>query len=172
MIAITKGPKAAVMAGVTLAGLGLGAGVAFWTLTRPVVAIQDIKEADGVAIRGGWLELAVTSISQRDCYTHVERWFWRPKAGGNPGDRDWVQLPGTGRPPPVVGVESRVTIYIPIPGNIPAGDWHYFSRSRDECTSAFSLASAPRDSPDILVTITDPPVNVPPGPVTITPSIK
>ena len=155
-----------------MAGAGLMAG---WLFSqRPPLVLRNVHETDGVVIRGGWLDLDFTLTRMRDCDARVERWLWQDDTDGA---RRWVPMQAVANPPTALGVEVHYKLSLPVPGNIPAGAWHYFSRTRDECGNVFSLVpQTVRDSGDVPVIIVDPPedapaqIVAPPGPVTILPS--
>ena len=156
----------------------LGAPVGFlvgWKVTqRPPLVLRGVHEVDGVAVRGAWLDLDFRLLRTRLCDARVERWLWQPVAG-DPGARRWVQLPESANPPTEIGIEAHYVLSLPIPGNVPAGHWNYFSRTRDDCGSVWASQPRVRDSGDIPVLVVDPtpgaPAQVvaPPGPVTILP---
>ena len=154
----------------------LGGLTAWWFTQRPPVVLLNVHEADGVVIRGGWLDLDFTLIRTRLCDAKVERWLWQDAGDGM---RRWVAMQAVANPPTPIGVETHYRLSLPVPGNIPAGPWHYFSRTRDDCASPFSLvAETVRDSGNVPVLIVDPPesapaqIIAPPGPVTILPGVK
>jgi len=133
-----------------------GAGVmgGFLASRRPPLVLYDVHEADGVALRGGWMDLDISLTRHRLCDAHVERWLWQDVNGV----RRWVPLLPVANPPTPIGVETTYRLSLPVPVNIPSGQWHYFSRTRDECASPLSLArETVRDSGDVPVLILDPP---------------
>lgn len=148
-------------------------GGGWWFAQRPPLVLRGVHEVDGVAVRGGWLDLDFRLLRTRVCDAKVERWLWQPLRD-DPDGRRWVQLPESANPPTETGVEAHYVLSLPIPGNVPAGDWNYFSRTRDDCW--FSLMQPKvRDSGDIPVHVVNPsagaPAQVvaPPGPVIIMP---
>ena len=153
-----------------MGAIGLTTG---WYFSKgPPAIVINIHETDGVAVRGGWLELDVTLLRTKICDARVERWLWRE----TPGGRTWVPMPAVASPPTPLDVETHYRVWLPVPGNIPAGEWHYMSRTHDECQPPWSLASeVVRESADVPVTILDPPqsapaqVVIPPGPITVLP---
>lgn len=151
----------------------IGTIAGWWSAQRPPLIVTDLHEADGVAVRGDWLELDVSLTRMRLCDAHVDRWLWRDDAGL----RTWVPLPRVASPPTVLNVPTRYRVWLPVPGNIPAGRWHYLSRTWDECASPWTLIPPTvRESRDVPVLILDPPDDAPaqiivaPGPVTVLPA--
>lgn len=156
---------------VLMALTGFGAGY-YFTWRAPVV-VRDVREVDGVAVRGGWLDLEVALVRNRLCDTRVERWLWQFQKDGL---RRWVQLPEVAAPPATSLGDAHYVLSLPIPGSIPSGKWHYVSRSRDDCGSPFSFWTPTlRDSKEIDITIADPTADhptelvVPAMPVTLLP---
>ena len=125
----------------------------YFTWRAPVV-VQDVHEVDGVAVRGGWLDLEVTLVRNRVCDTRAERWLWQDQPDGV---QRWVQLPELATPPTIAHGSAHYVLSLPIPGAIPAGKWHYRSRVREDCGSPVNLwGPTVRDSKEVDVTITDP----------------
>ena len=157
---------------------GLGAG--WYALQRPVIVLQSLREIDGLAFRGGFLDFRFVLIRNRVCDARVERWLWRMEPDEDePGTviPHYVPMPQTANPPTPVGVQTKYQLSLPVPANIAAGDWNYFSRTHDDCDNVWNPNQSKfRDSPNVPVRITEPnsstqPAIVPaPGPVLIVPT--
>lgn len=152
-----------------MSAVGIASG--WYASQRPAIIVTSVQEADGIAIRGGWMELNVSITRGRLCATTVDRWLWRDTEKG----RTWVPLPLVASPPTEIGVLTSYQVWLPVPGNIPTGRWHYLSRSYDDCTASWLSAKTVRESPDVPVMIIDPTARepaqivVPAGPVTMMP---
>ena len=150
----------------------VGIAIGWYASQRPSIIVTSVREADGVAIRGGWMELNVTVNRTRLCKIDVDRWLWREN---EQGQRVWVPLAHVASPPTELGVLTTYQVWLPVPGNIPTGKWHYLSRSRDDCTAAWLSSTTVRESPDVPVLVIDPTASepaqivVPAGPVTMMP---
>lgn len=155
-----------------MTGIGLGAGYYFaW---RAPVIVRDVHEVDGVAVRGGWLDLEVMLTRNRVCDTRAERWLTQTQEDGL---QRWVQLAEVASPPTVPRGDVRYVLSLPIPGNLPPGKWRYLSRIKEDCGSPISLwGPTIRDSSGVDITIVNPPLDhpaevvAPAAPVTILPS--
>ncbi len=139
----------------------LGGGGGFGMVVRlaqaPAVALVGVREADGLAVVNGALEIQLTIIRTHQCDAHVERWMWQPTNAvyryGRP-IRRWVNLPSTANPPTPLNVEVTYIVSIPLPSNVTIGDWFYWSRAYDNCPLVPALQVEPRESPDVPVRVT------------------
>lgn len=120
----------------------------------PPVTIREVREVNGVALRGGRLDLLFTGDRTRQCPVVTSRYLWRwAEVDGEP-IRQFVPL-GTslsGLTP--VGGNKRILLSLPVPPDMPEGEWFYWSRSTSECPRLFGLSySAVYQTPDIPVRI-------------------
>lgn len=150
----------------------IGFGTGIYATQRPSVVILELRQAGGVAVRGGWLDMDVRLIRNHICDPKVEGWLWQ----WQDGVKHWVALPVVPSPPVELGQQARYIVSIPVPANITPGKWNYMTRTHDGCPSMFSLRpETVRDDKVREVIINDPtsaqPTQVvtPPGPVTIMP---
>ena len=160
---------AAAVALIVMGTIGLLAGRL--TSQPTAVVLWDLHPASSAVVRGGILRLEFTVTRYRICDGRVERWL-RIMQDGKPV---WFPLPETANPPTPLNVETSYSLLIPVPQQVPDGEWSYFSRSRDGCGSLFTAVSAVRDSKFVPLVITNPDqaqpteIMAPPGPVTIIP---
>ena len=161
---------------VGIALLALLGGWCWGALSLPSpVRIVDLHELDGVAVRGGVLDLIATIDQQRLCTTSVRRWLWRPDPE-LPGAVEWVYLPDVPFKPPIVAGQDRYRLRIPVPAWVEQGDWHYLGEPDDQCSPFAAWFKTQRLSPDVMVHIANPsaanPAEIvsPPGAVTVVPS--
>ena len=152
---------------------GLGA---YYMAPRSPVALKDVHLVNSVVHRGKALVLDFTLTRSILCDSKVDRWMWTKTATGEP---HWVGLPARANPPTPLGIPVRYQLALPLPAEVYAGDWFYFSRSWDECPGPFGLVyRTTRDSGNVPVTIVDPPqtapleIITPPGPVLLLPGAK
>ena len=157
-------------------------------IARPVpgIALLDVHEMDGVAPRGGVLDLVTQAKRPPGCFPTVTRWLWRvDPLGDGVDDLEWVQLLGAPDSPPIdapglpspTNRDNRVRRYrlpIQLPPQVEEGEWHYLGIAIDHCDNS-TLA---RRTPDFVITVTKSDaktpamVLTPPGPVTLLPSVK
>ena len=140
-----------------LGGIG-GFGMVLRLANSPPITLVGVKEADGLAVVNGNLEIQLTIVRSHQCDAHVERWMWQPTGQldryGRP-IRRWVNLPSTANPPTPLGVEVTYLVSIPLPANVTIGDWFYWSRTFDNCPLVPALQGEPRESPDVPVKVTE-----------------
>ena len=153
-----------------LSGAG-GFSMIAWIAAKPPLTLVGVREADGISVVNGALEIQLSIIRTLQCDAHVERWMWqnteRFDRRGKP-IRRWVNLPSVANPPTELDVEVTYIISIPMPSNITPGNWFYWSRSYDNCPLVPALTPKPRESPDVPVLVVDQPKG-PPGPALLLP---
>ena len=145
-------------------------------LQPPPVRLLSETEEDGVAFRGGRIELEVHRHVNRVCTSHADRVLRRYEVRHGKsilvivplGLRSQVLVP--------VGVE-RYIVSLDLPGNIATGQWSYVARVSYECPVLHWLwTPTPIQTTDIPIMVQDTPatsrapVIVQPGPVTIVPN--
>ena len=152
-------------------------GLAIGLAAQPSPArIVDLRELDGVAVRGGVLDLKATVDQKRACSTSVQRWLWRPDPL-DPGGIEYASLPDAPYKPPLTIGRDRYRLRVPVPAYVEDGDWHYVGVPDEACSPfAFWRWFWPaRQSPDVIIHIENPttakPAEVvtPPGVVTMVP---
>ena len=155
------------------AGGGLGA---YYMSPRSPVTLADVHLVHSVVYRGKALVLDFTLTRSILCDSKVDRWLYKFTPEGK---RYWVGLPARANPPTPLGVPVSYQLALPVPSEVGAGDWFYFSRSWDECPGPFGLVyRTTRDSGSVPVVIVDPTDSVPmeiitpPGPVLLLPGAK
>ena len=149
---------------------------AYYNAPRSPVSLADVHLVDAVVYRGKAIVLDFTLTRSILCDSKVDRWLWRNDDSGRP---QWVGLPSRSNPPTPLGIPVRYQLALPVPAEVTAGNWFYFSRSWDECPGPYGLTfRTTRDSGNIPIEIADPPATAPmeiitaPGPVTILPGVK
>lgn len=125
--------KHVVSTAVTL-GLGLvvGLGVAASRQQGVPVVITDMHEADGVAARGGMIDLVLKTQRNRFCPSETQRWIWRWIEIDGQKARQFVPLVVTGAAP--VAGDGWVMLSIPVPSGMQPGDWFYRSITVERCS--------------------------------------
>jgi hypothetical protein len=160
-------------------------GTMLWMGSQPAVVVTDLSEEDGVAIRGGMLDLHGVVQRSRICPVRVERWLWQPvlDADGTPQlGRDgkprtrWVGLDHDASPPLPVGQEDYI-VEIPVPPQVEPGLWYYRGRAQEQCSWLARVAGLKlRDTHDVPVRIENPSAAepatavIPPAPVELVPA--
>lgn len=159
--------------GGVLIGLVLGAALVVVLDLRAPVQIGDIREVDGVAVRGGRLDLLVRMDRAQDCTNVTTRFLWTWTEVEGQRVRKFVSLgSATMGVLPVMGRDQRFVLSVPLPPDLPEGEWFYRSRAVDTCFSLFQLpVSTARETPDIPVRIVARSA-VPPSPLWGEPSSK
>ncbi len=140
-----------------LTGLG---GVYVLSLRAPVLLVA-LREVDGLAVRGGSLDMLFTLRRTRECDAHVDRWMWQPTGTTDRFGREirrYVSLPPAANPPTENGMETTYVLSIPLPSNVIPGDWFYRSRTYDGCGWLPAMQRPSRPSPDEPVHIGDAPL--------------
>ena len=136
-------------------GLVLGAALVVVLDLRAPVQIGDIREVDGVAVRGGRLDLLVRMDRAQDCVNVTTRFLWTWTEVDGQRVRMFVSLgSATMGVLPLVGKDQRFVLSVPIPSDLPEGEWFYRSRAVDTCLGLFQIpVSTARETPDIPVRI-------------------
>lgn len=158
-------------------GVGIGTVLGIISIPRNPVIVTDVHETDGLAIRGGYIDLSFTITRTRDCPARIERWLWQWASEGEQRIKRWVQVDASGANPPMTfGNTETYVLAIPIPGGVTAGKWHYRSRTRETCPwTSWLYGENIRESKDIPIEIRDPNAQSPvqvitqPAPVLILP---
>ncbi|MGI4945125.1 MAG: hypothetical protein ACRYHQ_31950 [Janthinobacterium lividum] len=159
-------------------GASIGLIPYFNEVHRPAVIVEDLHELDGVAVRGGAIDLMARIDHQRQCTTNIARWLWRWRDDGA-GHRvqQWIALGDPISPPVPLGDNIRYILTIPLPPSVEPGEWYYRGSAVDNCAFLPGLwAAAPRVSSDKPIVVTNPtptapaPVSTPLGPVMLLPS--
>ncbi len=138
-------------------GLAVGTVGAVWFTNQPPVVIRDLHETDGLAVRGGRLELLIAADKRRECPTVTSRYLWRwvPDPGG--GERPIpyiVSLQGPPVPVGDVGIGQRYVLSLALPSDIEPGDWFYRAKSMRDCGWFPAISSTVvRETPDVPVRI-------------------
>ena len=161
-----------------LGGAAILFGWAVGVASQPAPArVIDLQELDGVAVRGGVLDLKATVDQKRTCKTSVQRWLWRLDPLDDNGV-EYAPLPDAPFKPPLTIGRDRYRLRVPVPTYVEDGDWHYLGVPDDVC-SPFAIWRwfwPERQSPDVIIHIENPttgnPAEVvtPPGVVTMVPS--
>lgn len=158
-----------------IVGQGVGAFMVLAFIPRNPIVVGNVREVDGVVVRGQWIELEFSLTRNQQCGAKVERWLWH---WSEPGVKHWVQLDASGANPPTkVGELSKYILAVPVPSAVTPGEWFYWSRTLDYCGLRSAIfGENVRESMDIPLTIVDPTTATPPqivtapGPVLVVPS--
>ena len=158
-----------------IVGLGVGALMVLVLVPRNPIVIGNVREVDGVVVRGQWLELEFNLTRNQQCGARVERWLWH---WVEPGIKHWVQLDTSGANPPTkIGEAVSYILAIPVPAAVTPGDWFYWSRTYDYCGLRSAVFGENiRESANIPVRVIDPYSTTPPqvvtapGPVLVVPA--
>jgi hypothetical protein len=119
------------------------------------VTIVSIHEIDGIAVRGGRIELMFDRRQSRSCPAIVDRQLWRWQEVEGRRVQHIVPLPSISAPITQPGA-THVLLSIEVPGSIAPGDWFYVSRTTYDCPWMVWFGSGTQTrSPDVPVTITE-----------------
>ena len=141
------------LGGVVVGLLG-GAALVLAISEAPPVAVREAREVDGVALRGGRLDLLFTIDRTRDCPVTTSRYLWRWLKVDDVPVRQFVPLSTSFNAPPLADEAGRIVISLQLPPELPEGEWFYGSRSVDYCGSFINfLNPSIRQTPDIPVRI-------------------
>lgn len=145
------------LGGVVLGLLG-GAAIILAIGEPPPVTIRAAQEVDGVALRGGRLDLLFTIDRTRDCPATTSRYLWRWLEVDGTSLRQFVPLGTSASASTLIGENNRVMISLSLPSDLPEGEWFYWSRSVSYCYGILSnLRPIIHQTPNIPVHITAPP---------------
>ena len=158
-----------------LVGQAVGALMVLAFVPRNPIIVGNVREVDGVVVRGQWLELEFSLVRNQDCGAKVERWLWHWAA---PDEKYWVQLNTAGANPPTkIGEQAKYILAIPVPSAVTPGDWFYWSRTIDYCGLRSTIfGENVRESANIPVRVVNPDGATPPqvvnttGPVLVLPA--
>lgn len=103
-----------------------------WESRVPPVSVQSVSEYDGVALRGGMLEIHVKLRRSRYCPADIQRMLWRWVDTDHGRLREIVPLSNTS----AVAIENGFDDYIlamPLPGSIASGQWYFSTYHHDRC---------------------------------------
>lgn len=139
-------------------GVSIGTILGIMSIPRNPLVVKDVHEADGLAVRGGYIDLSFTVTRTRECPARIERWLWQWTGEGERRIKRWVQVDASGANPPInLGNMQTYMLAVPIPGGVTAGKWHYWSRTRETCVwTSWLYGENIRDSGDIPVEILEP----------------
>lgn len=138
-----------------LVGLLAGAAIVVLLDLRMPVQIHDIREVDGVAVRGRRLDLLIRLDRAHDCVNVTTRFLWTWTEVDGQRVQMFVSLgSATMGVLPLAGKNKRFVLSVPLPSDLAEGDWFYRSRAVDTCPGLFQLpVPVVRETPDIPVRI-------------------
>ncbi len=139
-------------------GLVVGTALASYSHRTAPVVITGMHEADGIALRGGMIDLVMTTDRSRFCPSETQRYLWRWTEIEGEQTRQFVPLVQTAAPPG--SGSGRVMLSIPVPLPVAPGEWFYRAITIERC----SWLPAPLRpyvwrTPDVAVRIGNPPAN-------------
>ena len=126
------------LGGVVLGLLG-GAALVLAISEAPPVTVRDAREVDGIAHRGGRLDLLFTIDQTRDCPVTTSRYLWRWLKVDDVLIRQFVPLDTSSNALPLIDEANRIVLSLQLPPELPEGEWFYWSRSIDHCRSFFNF---------------------------------
>lgn len=146
--------------GGVLIGLVLGAALVGMLDLRVPVQVGDMREVDGITARGGRLDLLVHMDRAEPCVNLTTRFLWTWTEVDGQRMRMFVPLGSASMGvSPLAGKDQRFVLSVPIPPDLPEGEWFYRSRVVDTCPGLFQFpVSTLRETPDIPVQIVARPV--------------
>lgn len=97
----------------------------------PAVTYETVVE-QGIAVRGGFMELVVDRVRTKVCPTRETRILIRNEAVAGETMPVVIPLSETGLIWPQLG-PSKYTVLVPLPGNLPTGEWNTQTISTDYC---------------------------------------
>ena len=120
--------------------LGLLSGIAVILAIgeTPPITIRAAREVDGVAVRGGRLDLLFTVDRTRDCPATTSRYLWRWVEVDGTSVRQFVPLGTSPSVSTLVGESNSIIISISIPPDLTEGEWFYWSSSINYCYGILS----------------------------------
>ena len=138
-----------------LIGLVLGAALIGTLDLRVPTQIEDIRQVDGVSVRGERLDLLVRMDRPEDCVNVTTRFLWTWTEVDGRRVRMFVPLgSATMGVLPMADKDRRFVFSVPIPPDLPEGEWFFRSRAVDTCPGLFHFpVSTARETPDIPVRI-------------------
>ena len=120
----------------------------------PPVTVRAAQEVDGVALRGGRLDLLFTVDRTRDCPATTSRYLWRWFEVDGTAVRQFVPLGTSSSASTLVGENNRIMISLSLPPDLPEGDWFYWSRSINYCYGILSnIRPTVHQTPNIPVRV-------------------
>jgi len=145
---------------VGLVGMTLGSGLGFfllvWTGQRPPVIVHSAYALNGVAARGGHLDIFFELDRQRDCPTETSRWLWTWVDHDGVKVKQFFPLTNTSTTVTDAGENQEFILSLPLPAGLWEGTWFYWAKTVEHCRFLPVLFRSPiRETPDIAVQITD-----------------
>ena len=122
--------------------LGLVGGTTLITAISEVqpVTIREAREVDGVAFRGGHLDLLFTIDRVRVCSAVTSRYLWRWTKVDGRSVRQLVPLETSFNGVTSVGTDQHSMLSLALPRDLPEGDWFSWSRSTAQCPSLLGFS--------------------------------
>jgi hypothetical protein len=148
------------------AGLSVGLGALLFVLHQPAIEVQSLQENDGVAVRGGTIDLVATVDRTRLCESSSSRYLWRWIDWKGKRIRQFVPISAPSGSPAVDVGESQFMLSLPVPPGVEDGSWFYRSNTADHCPwlPHFITGASERQSADVPVKVVDGKLVLPPAP--------
>ena len=119
--------------GVIACPIGWAMGFAYATVFGAKSVVRTgLHEADGVAIRGGTLDLVANMVRHRTCPADTQRWLWRTRVIDGKAGTQWMPLPATVMP--TLAADGPTMLTIPLPFQVESGDWKYRAVTTERCS--------------------------------------